>query len=172
MLLISSSMLTVLPTPAPPNRPILPPFANGQIRSMTLMPVSSSSTEGASSSNFGAAGGSTRRSSDWIGPRSSIGRPSTSITRPSTAGPTGTEIARAGVAHLHAALQAVGGAERDGAHHAVAELLLDLEGEPLLGQRVAAVLEDQCIVDLRHRFARELDVDDRADGLDDGAVGL
>ena len=43
MLLISSIMLTVLPTPAPPNRPTLPPLANGHIRSMTLMPVSSSS---------------------------------------------------------------------------------------------------------------------------------
>jgi hypothetical protein len=32
-------MFTVLPTPAPPNRPILPPLANGQSRSMTLMPV-------------------------------------------------------------------------------------------------------------------------------------
>src|SRR2546430_9284851 len=29
MLLMSSSMLTVLPTPAPPNRPTLPPLANG-----------------------------------------------------------------------------------------------------------------------------------------------
>ena len=27
MLLISSMMITVLPTPAPPNRPTLPPFA-------------------------------------------------------------------------------------------------------------------------------------------------
>ena len=48
-------MLTVLPTPAPPNRPTLPPLANGQTRSITLMPVSSRSTDGLSSSNFGAA---------------------------------------------------------------------------------------------------------------------
>jgi hypothetical protein len=41
MLLISSMMTTVLPTPAPPNAPTLPPLVNGQIRSMTLMPVSS-----------------------------------------------------------------------------------------------------------------------------------
>jgi hypothetical protein len=39
MLLISSMMSTVLPTPAPPNRPILPPLAYGASRSMTLMPV-------------------------------------------------------------------------------------------------------------------------------------
>lgn len=43
------------PTPAPPNRPTLPPLANGQTRSITLMPVSSRSTDGLSSSNFGAA---------------------------------------------------------------------------------------------------------------------
>ena len=41
MLLMSSSMFTVLPTPAPPNRPTLPPLANGTSRSMTLMPVTS-----------------------------------------------------------------------------------------------------------------------------------
>jgi hypothetical protein len=54
MLLISSIMFTVLPTPAPPNRPTLPPLANGQIKSITLMPVGSSSTDGESSSNLGA----------------------------------------------------------------------------------------------------------------------
>ncbi len=47
-------MFTVLPTPAPPKRPTLPPLANGQMRSITLMPVSRSSTDGESSSNFGA----------------------------------------------------------------------------------------------------------------------
>ena len=45
----------------------------------------------------------------------------------------------------------------------------DLEGEPLLDQRVVAGLEHERVVDARHRVARELDVDDRADGLDDGA---
>ncbi len=85
-------MFTVLPTPAPPKSPILPPFANGQIRSITLMPVSSSSTEGESSSNFGASWWIERRSSVLIGPASSIGRPRTSMMRPSVASPTGTEI--------------------------------------------------------------------------------
>ena len=42
-------MLTVLPTPAPPNKPTLPPFANGQIKSITLIPVSSNSAAGANS---------------------------------------------------------------------------------------------------------------------------
>ncbi len=92
MLLMSSSIVTVLPTPAPPKRPILPPLANGQMRSITLMPVSSSSTEGESSSNRGAGWWIERSSLLFTGPRSSIGRPSTSITRPRVAGPTGTEI--------------------------------------------------------------------------------
>ena len=92
MLLMSSSIVTVLPTPAPPNRPILPPLANGQMRSTTLMPVSRSSTDGESSSNLGAAAWIERRSSVLTGPRSSMGRPSTSITRPSVPGPTGTEM--------------------------------------------------------------------------------
>jgi hypothetical protein len=78
----------------------------------------------------------------------------------------------AGALYLHAALEAVGAAHRDRAHDAVAKLLLDLEGKSLLGELAAAVLENQRVVDLRHRFARKLDVDDRADGLDDGAVSL
>src|SRR5438270_188509 len=53
MLLMSSSMLTVLPTPAPPNRPTLPPLANGTSRSMTLMPVTSRSWPPACCSNEG-----------------------------------------------------------------------------------------------------------------------
>ncbi len=85
-------MFTVLPTPAPPNRPIFPPFAKGQIRSITLMPVSSSSTEGLNSSNLGAARWIERRSSLLMGPASSMGRPSTSMMRPSVPLPTGTEI--------------------------------------------------------------------------------
>ena len=40
MLLISSISVTVLPTPAPPNRPTLPPLAIGIIKSITLIPVS------------------------------------------------------------------------------------------------------------------------------------
>src|SRR5215467_9970168 len=40
MLLMSSMMMTVLPTPAPPKSPILPPWRYGSSRSTTLMPVS------------------------------------------------------------------------------------------------------------------------------------
>ena len=61
-------MSTVLPTPAPPKRPTLPPLTYGAIRSITLMPVSKISVFGSSS---GSAGGSR-----WIGQRStpSLGR--------------------------------------------------------------------------------------------------
>jgi hypothetical protein len=54
---------TVLPTPAPPNRPILPPRRYGASRSMTLMPVSKISTFVDCSTNGGGAGGSA--SASW-----------------------------------------------------------------------------------------------------------
>ena len=81
------SMFTVLPTPAPPNRPTLPPFANGHTRSITLMPVSSRSCEGTIRQT---------RALRWMDaarlgrPGPSIGRASTSMMRPSVALPTGT----------------------------------------------------------------------------------
>ena len=59
---------------------------------------------------------------------------------------------------LHAALQSFGDAHRNGAHHAIAELLLHLEREIALAQ-----LEG--LVDPRDRAAWELDVHDRADDL-------
>jgi peptide chain release factor 1 len=80
---------------------------------------------------------------------------------------------RAGRLHLHAPAQAVGGAKRDAAHHTVAELLLDLEGQPFLDQAArGAVLKDEGVVDVGHRLARELDVGNRADALNDGALCL
>ena len=45
ILLISSCIKTVLPTPAPPKRPILPPLAYGSIKSITLIPVNKTSVE-------------------------------------------------------------------------------------------------------------------------------
>ena len=49
MFLMSSIMFTVFPTPAPPNKPTFPPFAKGQTRSITLIPVSRISLESARS---------------------------------------------------------------------------------------------------------------------------
>ena len=90
---ISSWIRTVLPRPAPPKRPTLPPRTNGATRSITLMPVSKISIVGCSSSKAGG--------SRWIGQRSassasgspsSIGSPSTFQRRPSVCLPTGTVI--------------------------------------------------------------------------------
>ncbi len=92
------------------------------------------------------------------------------MIRPSVPGPTGTEIGAPAALHFHAAAQAVGGSQRDAAHDTVAELLLDLEGQPLLGQRVPRVLEHQRFIDFWHRLARKLDVGYRADALDDGSL--
>ena len=86
------------------------------------------------------------------------------------AGPDRHRDRRAGVRHVHAAAQPVGGAERDGAHHTVAQLLLDLEREALLRERLALLDERERIVDVGHRLARELDVDHRSDALDDLAL--
>ena len=91
---IISWISTVLPTPAPPNRPILPPCTYGVSRSMTLMPVSNIWVLDSSWSNAGGL--------RWIGQRSvtvtvSPGfllrmLPDTSNTWPLVTSPTGTEI--------------------------------------------------------------------------------
>ena len=92
MLLISSWIMTVLPTPAPPNAPTLPPFENGQTRSMTLIPVSRICTLVSCSVSVGAGRWIGYRFSYFTGPRLSIGSPVTLNRRPSTASPTGTVI--------------------------------------------------------------------------------
>src|SRR5690606_24335829 len=69
----------------------------------------------------------------------------------------------AGVGGDQVALQAVGGAQRDGAHDAVAELLLHFQGD-------GGAIDLQRVVHLRHFRARALDVDDRADDLNDLAL--
>ena len=124
---ISSWMMTVLPTPAPPKMPILPPLRKGQIRSMTLRPVSNTSTSVVCSSNAGA--------SRWIGSillgldralavdrlaehveHAAEGRP----RRPARV--IGPPVSRT----AHAAGEAVGRGHGDGADPVVAEVLLHL----------------------------------------------
>ena len=84
-------MSTVLPTPAPPNKPIFPPLGYGSSRSMTLMPVSRISTAGCCWSKAGAF--------RWMGQRAassasgwppSMTSPNTLNMRPSVTVPTGT----------------------------------------------------------------------------------
>ncbi len=93
-LLMSSMMTTVLPTPAPPKSPILPPLTNGAMRSMTLMPVSKTSVFGSRATNSGRLRWIAQRgASAGIAAPLSTGSPRTLRIRPRAAAPTGTEIA-------------------------------------------------------------------------------
>ena len=91
---ISSWMSTVLPTPAPPKRPILPPFAKGHSRSTTLMPVSKTSDTASCSSKLGAG--------RWIGQRVSPAASAAHPGRPCRAAAEQVEdAALGGLAHGH-----------------------------------------------------------------------
>ncbi len=72
----------------------------------------------------------------------------------------------AGVAHLGAADQAVGRLHRDGAHHVVADVLRDLEGQGAVAATLLALAEVdvdvQRVEELGHGLDGELHVDDRA----------
>ncbi len=88
---------TVLPTPAPPNMPALPPLGSGANRSTTFMPVVKTSYSVRCSSTDGPRAwmgrmGTSPPDSSAIGGRRSMGWPSTLIMRPRTASPTGTII--------------------------------------------------------------------------------
>src|SRR3954467_4491013 len=91
--MIISWMSTVLPTPAPPNRPILPPCTYGVSRSSTLMPVSSISVLDSRASNLGADRWIGQRSVIWtVDGSTSSTSPVTFQTWPLVMSPTGTEI--------------------------------------------------------------------------------
>ena len=65
-----------------------------------------------------------------------------------------------GIGHFDAAFQAIGGAQRNRAHHAVTQLLLHF-------QRDLSVVHRQGVKHLGHGVTRELHVDDSADDLND-----
>ncbi len=67
---------------------------------------------------------------------------------------------RAGIRNLKTAFQTVGGTHGNGTYDAVAQLLLHF-------QRQIGGFDHQCIVNLRYRATRELDVHDGADNLND-----
>ena len=92
MLFINSIIITVLPTPAPPNNPIFPPFEYGARRSITLIPVSKISVSVDWSVNFGASRCIGHFSFVFTSPFWSIGWPITFIILPKVSGPTGTLI--------------------------------------------------------------------------------
>ena len=91
------------------------------------------------------------------GPRSSTGCPVTSNTRPITPSPTGIEIGPPLSVTVEAALEPFRAGHRDGAHPAVAEMLLHFERQRdrLLVDRV---VDGQRVVDRRQRVGK-LDVD-------------
>ena len=91
---IISWISTVLPTPAPPNRPILPPWTYGASRSMTLMPVSNISVLDSSWSKAGALRWMPQRSlTSSSSPSSRLRQsPRALNTWPLVTSPTGTEI--------------------------------------------------------------------------------
>ena len=79
----------------------------------------------------------------------------------------------AGVGDRHAAPQSVRRTHRDRAHDAVTQLLLDLERQTLLDQFVGLVLiERQRVVDMRHLIAREFDIDDSANTLNNSSLTI
>ena len=94
MFLISSLTTTVLPTPAPPNIPILPPFVNGEIKSITFIPVSRISGVVFCSESFGdgLCIGAKSLSFLLISPNPSTACPNTLNILPKVFSPTGTEI--------------------------------------------------------------------------------
>ena len=85
-------MTIVLPVPAPPNTADFPPLRNGQIRSMTFIPVSKISAVVAWSAKDGGGRWIGSRRSPFTAPLPSIGSPTTLKSRPSVSFPTGTVI--------------------------------------------------------------------------------
>ena len=89
--LIISVMRTVLPTPAPPNKPIFPPARYGVSKSMTLMPVSNMRRLGSSAAKSGAGRWISQRSASLKSSLSpSRQSPHTFHTCPRVLSPTGT----------------------------------------------------------------------------------
>ncbi len=161
---ISSVRMTVLPRPAPPKRPILPPRTKGVSRSTTLMPVSNCSVLAESSSKAGG--------SRWIGQRSDASIGSAAVDRVSEQVEDATESPfadgnahrAAGVEHGHAADQAVGRSQGDAPHAVTAQVLLDLAGQLDL-HALGFAVDLQGVEDVGQVPFIELGVEGRADHL-------
>ena len=121
--------MTVLPTPAPPKRPTLPPLMYGAIRSMTLIPVSKTSTDGCRSRNAGG--------SRWIDQRSTSVDRGLLVDRLADHVPDAAERRVADgdrdrparVDDVRPTRETVGRVHGDRAHAVVAEVLLHLRDE-------------------------------------------
>ncbi len=156
--------MTVLPRPAPPNRPALPPRTNGVSRSMTLMPVSKISVLVVRS----VSGGSI-----------AVDRPvGVGMHRAAAVDRIAEQIehaaerrladrhrdGRAGIDALLAADHAVGAAQGDAADAAAAEMLLHLAGQIEIHALVVG-FDLHGVVDRRQAVFGKLDVERRADDL-------
>ena len=171
---IISWMSTVLPTPAPPNRPILPPLTYGveQVDDLDAGLQHLGLAARARSNGRRPCGGSPHRSSNLEpSPGSSRHSPSALNTWPLTPSPTGTEIGRPVSVHLGAADQTVGGLHRDGRAPGCRPGAGRPPGSASWRRSPSVDVDVQRVEELRHRVARELDVDDRADDPDDAAGG-
>ena len=170
MLWISSWMSTVLPTPAPPKRPVLPPFVYGSRRSTTLMPVSSICDRGRLVLER------RRRPVDGVGlvagHRAELvhGLADDVQDSPERALPHRHRDGPPGVLDLGAPGEAVRGRHRDRPHGRLAEVLGHLQhellavGEDVLGLEARDL---ERVVDRGQDAGLELHVDDRPDHLDD-----
>ena len=158
-------MMTVLPTPAPPKMPILPPFLNGQIRSMTFRPGLEDLDLGRLLVERGRVAVDRQRDLGDDGALA-VDRVAEDVEHA-----TERRLAdrhrdrRAGVTDVDAAGETVRGRHRDGADPVVAEVLLDLADERLQ----ALALDLDGVVDARQLAGRELDVHDGSGDLDDSA---
>src|SRR3989442_342389 len=168
MLWISSMMMTVLPTPAPPKRPTFPPLEYGSSRSTTLMPVSSTSVF---VSTCGAMNGQRLLGLD---------RPLAVDRLAQHVEQTAERLAadrhrdgRAGVDDLHPADQSVGAGHGDGAHAVLTQVLGHLQCEADLrtaGLLILRRLDSQRVIDLRQFPFGKFRIHDRSDHLDDSSL--
>src|SRR5262249_20393009 len=137
---ISSWIRTVLPTPAPPKRPTLPPRTYGAIRSTTFRPVSKISTVGESSSKAGG--------SRWIALRCVLAVDGVADHVPDAAERLVADRygdRPPGVDDLHPAGEPVGRVHRDGADAIVSEVLLHLRDQ-LATAALCRNLDAKCVV--------------------------
>ena len=109
MLWIISVSSTVLPTPAPPKRPALPPRSSGTSTSMTLMPVSKTSDLVERRASGGGARCTERHSTSDNGAPRSMTLPKTSNMRERIAFADRRLQRPARVLHGHAAREALVG---------------------------------------------------------------
>ena len=72
-------------------------------------------------------------------------------------------VARVG--HAHSSTQPIRGPHRNGAHHAIADLLLHLQGQTLFGDGAIVILDHQRIVDFWYLVTRKLNVHHRTNTL-------